>query len=104
MDEPPTIHPQGPGDEPPGWPPPHQPQEVARRSLLRRLLALLVAGGTAFTLTPWVLVRYHNPLGVLPPGPGPAKGVQAHLEALSRGEGRTADEMVSQPDRENGFL
>jgi len=100
MDEPPTIHPQGPGDEPPGWPAPPQPREVAQRSLLRRLLALLVAGGTAFTLTTWVLVRYDNPLGILRPAPGPAKVVQAHLEALSRGEVRTAYEMFSQQYRE----
>src|SRR3989442_13937981 len=72
MDEPPTIHPQGPGDEPPGWPAP-EPREIARRSLLRRLLALLVAGGTAFTFTTWVLVRYENPLGILRPLQGPAK-------------------------------
>src|SRR3989441_13327200 len=97
MDEPPTIYPQGPGDEPPGWPPPAQPREVARRSLLRRLLALLVAGGTAFTLTTWVLVRYDNPPGILPPAAGPAKVFQAQLEALSRGAGRTPDQMFSQP-------
>src|SRR2546426_12654327 len=100
MDEPPTIHPQGPAAEPPGWPPPAQPREVGRPSLLRRLLALLVAGGTAFTLTTWVLVRYDNPLGILRPAPGPAKVVQAHLEALSRGEVRTAYEMFSRQYRE----
>src|SRR3989442_1738100 len=72
MDEPPTIHPQGPGDEPPGWPAPPQPREVAQRSLLRRLLALLVAGGAAFTLSPWALVPYQNPIGILSPPPRPA--------------------------------
>src|SRR5207302_7066232 len=85
---------------PPGWPAPPQPREVAQRSLLSRLLALLVAGGTAFTLTTWVLVRYDNPLGILRPAPGPAKVVQAHLEALSRGEVRTAYEMFSRQYRE----
>src|SRR5207245_9142975 len=99
MDEPLTIHPQGPGDEPPGWPAPPQPREVAQRSLLRRLLALLVAGGTALTLTTWVLVRYENPLGILPPAPGPAKVVQAHRDALSRGGARTAYDMSSRQYR-----
>lgn len=100
MDEPLTIYPQGPDDEPPGSPPPDQPRETARRSLLHRLLALLVAGATAFTFTTWMLVRYDNPLGITPPAPGPAKVVQAHLEALSRGEVRTAYEMFSQQYRQ----
>ena len=69
--------------------------EFARRNLLRRLGALLVAGSVAFTLTTWTLVRLENPMRYLPFGPGPASVVRQHLEALNRGELRAAYDLFS---------
>ncbi len=70
-------------------------REAGRRSLLRRLLALLAAGSTAFALTTWTLVRYEDPLGLLGFGSGPTSVVKAQLEALNRGQLRAAYEMFS---------
>ena len=94
MPEPLTIYPVG---EPPGSPVVHD-----RRSLLRRLLALLTAGGVAFALTTWTLVRYDDPFGPLGWGArpaGPADVVKAHLEALNRGELRAAYALFSRQYR-----
>ncbi len=97
MDKTLTIFPAGPGGEPPGEDRAH---EAARRSLLRRLLALLAVGGTAFALTTWTLVRFPNPFGVSDTGGEAASVVKAHLEALERGELRAAYEMFSPRYRE----
>ena len=92
MHEPLTMFPTG---EPQGPPSAQELREATRRTLLRRLLALLAAGGTAFALTTWTLVRYENPLGLLGFGTGPTSVVRAQLEALNRGEFRAAYEMFS---------
>ena len=97
MRDPLTIFPVS---EPPGSPSSHESGEATRSSLLRRLLALLAAGGTAFALTTWTLVRYEDPLGLFGFGPGPASVVKAQLEALNRGEPRAAYEMFSRHYRE----
>jgi hypothetical protein len=96
MREPLTIFPVGG----PGLRSEHERHEAARRSLLRRLLALLTAGGTAFALTTWTLVRYEDPFGRLGLGPGPAGAVKAQLEAINRGELRAAYEMFTPHYRE----
>jgi uncharacterized protein DUF4864 len=92
MPEPLTMFPTG---EPQGLPSALELRGTTRRTLLRRLLALLAAGGTAFALTTWVLVRYEDPLGLLGFGAGPSHVVKAQLEALNRGELRAAYEMFS---------
>ena len=97
MHEPLTMFPVG---EPPGSQPAYGSREATRHSLLRRLLALLAAGGTAFALTTWTLVRYEDPFGLLGSGPGPASVVKAQLEALNRGESRAAYEMFSRHYRD----
>ncbi len=96
MREPLTIFPVGRS----GLPPEHERREASRRNLLRRLLALLAAGGTAFALTTWTLVRYEDPLGLLGFGSGPTSAVKAQLEAINRGELRGAYEMFSPHYRE----
>jgi len=77
---------------------------LPRRDLLRRLRAVFLAGGLSFALTTWLLVRIENPGGRLEParparlpdgqagesGSEPASVARAHLEALNRGELRTA--------------
>ena len=92
MDQAGTI----PPSQPPGWrgelpvPPAEDPRESRRRTLLRRLFVLLITGTTAFGLTTWTLVRFDgalNPFGITS---GPAAVVKAHLDALNRGELRTA--------------
>lgn len=89
MQEPPTRFPAG-------WPPDvPAAREASRRSLLRRLLALLAAGSTAFALTTWTLVRYEDPLGLMESGSAPTNLVKAQLEALNRGQIRAAYEMFS---------
>ena len=61
------------------------PREANLRQLRRRLGALLAAGGVAFVLTTWTLVRLdHSGSGRL--DGTPASVVRAHLEALNRGE------------------
>ncbi len=92
MDETLTIFPVGPGDEPPVE---DRTGAAARRSLLRRLLALLAVGGTAFALTTWTLVRFPSPFGTFDESGEAASVVKAHLEALGRGELRAAYEMFS---------
>ena len=100
MDNPLTVSPVGPSDEAPRAPLEERSREAARRSLLRRLLALLAVGGMAFALTTWTLVRFHNPFGIFDNSSDAASVVRAHLEALSRGELRAAYEMFSQPYRQ----
>ncbi len=96
MDNPLTVIPPGPSDKPPE----ERFREAARRSLLRRLLALLALGGTAFALTTWTLVRFPNPFGIFDSRSDAASVVKAHLEALGRGDLRAAYEMFSQPYRQ----
>ncbi len=94
MDELPSISPVSAGEPPrPGA----RPADPVRRSLLRRLVALLAAGGTAFALTTWMLVRVDNPLGRWRPAANgsPSGVVTAHLEALNRGELRAAYRLFS---------
>ena len=66
-----------------------------RRSLLRRLRVLLMAGVVAFALTTWMLVRVENPAALLGLSPGPASVARAHLAALNHGELRTAYDFFS---------
>ncbi len=96
MNEPLNLHPVEPGPAP-------ERREATRRSLLRRLLALLTAGGAAFALTTWTLVRYDSPFGLFGWGAKadrPAGIVKAHLEALNRGEFRAAYALFSRHYRE----
>ncbi len=86
MNEPLTMFPRMPEDAAPGSPSPASAGDAARRGLRRRLLALLAAGGVAFVLTTWTLVRFENPLGSAGLGSSPMNVVKAHLEALNRGE------------------
>ena len=74
---------------------PEDPEAPRRRSLLRRLRVLLMAGGLAFALTTWMLVRIENPAALLGFGPGPASVARAHLNALNRGALREAYECFS---------
>jgi len=74
---------------------PFDPEEEARRILLQRLRALLVAALAVFTLLVWGLARIENPLERLGLLSGPKRVVRAHLAALSRGEARVAYEHFS---------
>jgi hypothetical protein len=50
-----------PTNEPPAraaWEPHHERERIRRRTLLRRLTALLGTGTVAFTLTTWLLLRH----------------------------------------------
>ena len=75
-------------------------EERRRRDLLRRLRVLLAAGGLAFALTAWMLVRVQNPAALLGWRPGPSTVARAHLEALNRGELRIAYELFSSQYRQ----
>lgn len=100
MAEPLTMFPAEPGD-PAGGSPRREPrEELARRTLLRRLLALLMGGGLAFVLTIWVLVRVENPASRWALGSGPSSVVRAHFAALNRGDLRTAYDLFSAHYRE----
>jgi hypothetical protein len=99
MDEPLNNFSQMPEGEPPGSPAAHERRYAARR-LWRRLMMLLVAGGAAFGLTTWILVRLDNPVGPLGLKSSPAAVVRAHLEALNRGELRAAYELFSRRYRQ----
>lgn len=91
MDDPLTLFPPA-RDE--------RPREANLRSLRRRLWTLLAAGGMAFVLTTWTLVRLDNPPGSGRLGGTPASVVRAHLEALNRGELRAAYGLFSRRYRE----
>ncbi len=87
-----------------------------QRAMLRRLAALLCTGTLAFTLTTWILVQRERrvPVGMtVSHGAGvdtgeegsaaasePAKTARAQLDALNRGDIRTAYEMFSPHFRE----
>ncbi len=74
-----------------------------RRNLRRRLLALLAAGGVAFALTTWTLVRVEEPLGPVETrgdAAGPESVVRAQLDSMARGELRTAYAFFSARYRE----
>lgn len=95
MDDPLTLFPVEPQDEASRSPQANPPAHSAQRWFRRRLMALLAAGGTAFVLTTWFLVRLDDPLGPFSSRSGPAGVVKAHLEALNRGELRQAYEFFS---------
>jgi hypothetical protein len=94
MDEPLTIFPS----EPAASRAPVPSEEAAQRSFRRRLLALLAAGGTAFILTTWFLVRLKNPLELS--SSDPVRVVKAQLDALNRGELRAAYDLFSRRFRQ----
>jgi len=87
-----------------------------QRDMLRRLAALLCTGTLAFTLTTWILVqRERRAPAVMAVSHGagadageeqsaaasePAKSARAQLQALNRGDIRTAYEMFSPHYRE----
>ncbi len=100
MNEPLSIFPRAPQDAASGSSSLAHPGDAARRGLRRRLLALLAAGGTAFVLTTWILVRLENPLGPAGLGSSPTNVVKAHLEALNRGELHAAYALFSLRYRE----
>lgn len=81
--------------EPILWVARNDPDEPRRRRLLRRLRVLLLAGGLAFALTTWLLVRVENPAALFGLGPGPASVARAHLNALNRGALREAYDLFS---------
>ncbi len=91
MHEPLNIHAVGAGPQPltPG------PRQAARRSLLRRLMALLAASTMAFALTTWVMVRFPDPFSPERMWARPGDVVTAHLDAVGRGELRAAYELFS---------
>ncbi len=64
------------------------------------MTALLAVGGAAFVVTTWLLVRLENPLGPASAGSSAESVVRAHLEALNRGELRTAYALFSRRYRE----
>ncbi|HEX9759935.1 MAG TPA: DUF4864 domain-containing protein, partial [Candidatus Acidoferrales bacterium] len=72
-----------------------QRQERARRRLLRRLGVLLVLGVVGFSMVTWVLVRVEDPSALLPMGRGPSRVIENYLQALNRGELRTAYNLFS---------
>ncbi|MGH9815205.1 MAG: hypothetical protein ACRD5F_07230 [Candidatus Acidiferrales bacterium] len=78
----------------------YDPDRQRRRTLLRRLRVLLLAGLVLFTLALWLLVRVPDPLERLGLLSGPKRVVRAHLAALSRGEAREAYEFFSTHYRE----
>lgn len=63
-------------------------------------MALLAASGLAFTLTAWMLVHFDNPLGSMGSAGTPTSVVQAHLEALNRGDLHAAYDLFSQRYRQ----
>ncbi len=93
MDGPLNILPQMPEGEPPGSPAAHERHSAVRRKLWRRLMMLLVAGGAAFGITTWILVRLDNPVGPLGLKSGPAA-------VVNRGELRAAYELFSRRYRQ----
>ncbi len=99
MDEPytPPVAPLVTPDPPLGSSAAPHIEDPVRRSVLRRLMALVVAGSVAFALTTWTLVRVQSPLSRLEfvSGSGPSGVVKAHLEALNRGELRAAYQLFS---------
>ncbi len=97
MDDPLTLFPaEELPAEPAAAPRPDDPRALARRGLLRRLLALLAVGVAGFALTTWLLVRVENPARLFGFAKGPAGVVRAHLDALNSGELRTAYDLLSQ--------
>ena len=64
-----------------------------RRQFLHNLYILLSLTLAAFTLTAWILIRIHVPVGLL--STGPRDVARAQLRALDRGELRVAYEMFS---------
>ena len=99
MDEPLSILPVGPEPESPAAAR-EDARAADRRTLLRRLRVLLLTTGVAFALTTWMLVRVESPGGLLWFARGPAGVVRAHLQALNRGELRTAYECFSRHYRQ----
>src|SRR5712692_6387722 len=106
MDEPLPTSPRVPGEDPSrliGSGGANTLLGKPRRNLRRRLLALLAAGGVAFALTTWTLVRVEEPLGPMDTrrdAAGPESVVRAQLDALARGELRSAYAFFSARYRE----
>jgi hypothetical protein len=78
----------------------HEAIAARRRAVLRRLRVLLLLTLAGFTLITWMLVRAENPLAHFAFGPGPSLTVRRHLEALNRGELKTAYQLFSTSYRE----
>ncbi len=94
MDQPLNLFPEPPEDMPPAWLPAGRPKPAGLGPLHRRLLVLLVASVATFALTVWVLVRFESGLGAF--APSPTDVVKAQLEALDRGDLRSAYQMFSE--------
>ena len=74
----------------------HKQAESARRDvLLRRLRILLAAGAAAFTVTVWLLVRAPGLPDWVARNGGPSGVVRQQLEALNRGDLRSAYDLFS---------
>lgn len=75
------------------------PAASLHRATLRRLWTLAAAGGMAFALTTWMMVRIEFPR--LAPDATPSGIVRAQLDALNRGELRHAYNLFSGRYREH---
>lgn len=75
---------------PPAWHPAFDRERRRRRTLLRRLAALLGTGTLAFTLTTWLLLRHESrsPQSALPDPPG------ARIDATPHGAAPAGEEAV----------
>jgi hypothetical protein len=82
--------PQFPGREQHEWRAAHAAEQERRRQLLLRLRVLLAAGLAGFLLMITYLVRVVDLTRFFPIDTGPRIIVRQHLDALNRGELRTA--------------